>query len=332
MNLRRTLPSLIVLTLLAACGRADARDPVATPVSLEPTHPLRSVVPSLSTVPAPCATTIDVNGTEVQLFHAAGGGCIQPDQLRAYRCGDDVDPVIEAVGLRFLGGMFAMTVPSLPAGAELLGKGGHRDIFAVPGDRPTLYVRSDGEVQRWLTLVRPPDSLPRALFLGDSITLGSRGAIVRALPGWGTGFRAQIGRTTSEGIEVARTLHDVFDQDVVVVELGTNESTAEGFPDRVRGMLDLVDPARLVVWVTVHRDLPFVPELNDDIVAAMRSLPNGAVADWNFLATPDDVISDGVHPSDRGKEVIASLLSRLLVRWHDAATGHGATACAPPAA
>jgi len=322
----------LTLALLAACGQAGARDVVRTPASLEPTHPLRSVVPSLSTIPEPCPTTEDVDGTAVQYFHSPGGGCIQPDQLRAYRCGDDVDPVIEAVGLRFLGGMFAMTVPQLPANATLVGKGAHEEIFAAPGDRPTIYVRSDGELQRWLTIVEPPDTLPRALFLGDSITVGSRGAIVRALPGWGTAFRAQVGRTTAEGVDVAKTLHDVLDQDVVVVELGTNESTSEGFPDRVQSMLDLVDPARFVVWVTVHRDLPFVPELNEDIFSAMRSVPNGAVADWNFVVTPDDLISDGVHPTDHGKELMASLLSRLLVRWHDAATGEGATACAPPAA
>jgi hypothetical protein len=97
-------------------------------------------------------------------------------------------------------------------------------------------------------------------------------------------------------------------------------------------MLSVVGAARLVVWVTVHRDLTFVDELNDDILTAMRSIPNGVVADWNGAVTPDDLISDGVHPTDAGKELMASLLSRLLTRWSDAANGDGAVACAPPLA
>jgi hypothetical protein len=93
-------------------------------------------------------------------------------------------------------------------------------------------------------------------------------------------------------------------------------------------MLQTVGQGRLVVWVTVHRDLEFVPDLNTDITKAMAALPNGVVADWNAVVTPEDLVSDGVHPDDQGKTLMASLLSGLLTRWSDAASGRGATACA----
>jgi hypothetical protein len=328
-NVRSLIAALLLVVLGAACGRAGAQNPTPAGGAV-PTHVFRTVVPSLSTVPAPCPSSTTAGGTPVTLFVAPGGGCIRPDQLRQFGCSDQVDPMIEAAGLRFLGGTFSMVVSGVPDDAALVGRGGGEDVYVVPGDRPTLYVAADGRVQRWLTVGSPPAGAPRALFVGDSITVGSRGAIVRALPGWETGFHAAVGRTTDQGTAAARTVRDMGNVDVVVVELGTNEGTAEGFPVRIQQMLSVVGGARLVVWVTVHRDLPIVPELNDDIVAAMRSIPNGTIADWNGAVTAEDLVGDGVHPTDRGKELMAGLLRRPLTRWADAATGAGAAACAPP--
>jgi len=323
---------LALLVLAAACSRAGASDPNASHAvpSVVPTHPFRSVVPSLSSVPTPCPSpSSSRNGVEVTYFDSPGGGCIAADQLRQYRCGSTVDPVIEAGGVRFLGGRFAMLAPGLPAGAGLIGHGAGEDLFVAPGDRPTLYVRGDdGRIFRWL-LVLDGSSDPHALFVGDSITVGSRAAIVRALPGWTASFHAEVGRNTDQGVEAARTVHDIGSLDAVVVELGTNESTAEGFPDRIARMLSVVRDARLIVWVTVHRDdLSFVDELNSDIDAGMEGLPNGAIADWASVVRPEDLVSDGVHPDDQGKQLMGSLLADVLTRWHDAATGLGATACA----
>ncbi len=308
---------------LAACDRAGAQR------ADEPTHAFRTTVPELSTIPAPCATSSSSGGVEVRLFHAPGGGCVRQDQLREFRCTSGDDPVIEAGGLRFLGGTFAMPVSGVPADARLLGRNSLGEVDIRPGGRPTLYVTSADGVERWLTLVTPPDGLADALFLGDSIMVGSRRAVVRALPGWATEFRARVSRTTDEGIDVARTLPDVSDHDVVVVELGTNESLAEEFPALVQRMLSIVGSARLVVWVTVHRDMEITPELDADIESAMRDIPNGIVVDWNAAVTLDDLLADGVHPTDAGKALMAHLLAGPLQRWHDAATGHGAVACAP---
>jgi lysophospholipase L1-like esterase len=319
------------LAVIVALGAAalTACDPAGAQRADEPTHAFRTTVPELSTIPAPCPTSSTSGSVEVRLFHAPGGGCVRQDLLREFRCTSQDDPVIEAGGLRFLGGTFAMPVSGLPADARLLGRNSLEEVDIRPGGRPTLYVTTADGVERWLTLVAPPDGLADALFLGDSIMVGSRRAVVRALPGWATEFRAKVSRTTDEGIDVARTLHDMSDHDVVVVELGTNDSLAEGFRARVQRLLSIVGSAPLIVWVTVHRDMEITPELDADIESAMRDLPNGLVVDWNAAVTSDDVLADGVHPTDAGKVLMARLLAGPLQRWNDAATGHGAVACAP---
>src|SRR4051812_16960549 len=185
---------MAVAVFAAACGRVGAGPHITGTPSIEPTHVFRSVVPSLSTVPTPCPSpTSNAAGVEVTYFDAPNGGCIAAEQLRQYRCGHTVDPVIEAGGLGVLGGRVAVMGNGLPAAAGPIGHGGGQDLFVAPGDRPTLYVRTDdGRIRRWLT-VPGASAQPQALVVGDSITVGSRAAIVRALPGWSVAFRAQVG-------------------------------------------------------------------------------------------------------------------------------------------
>src|SRR6266516_4587664 len=79
-------------------------------------------------------------GVDVRLFRAPGGGCVRQDQLREFRCTPQDDPVIEAGGLRFLGGTFAMPVSQVSVDARLLGRNSLEEVDIRPGDRPTLFV------------------------------------------------------------------------------------------------------------------------------------------------------------------------------------------------
>jgi lysophospholipase L1-like esterase len=165
-------------------------------------------------------------------------------------------------------------------------------------------------------------------FLGDSIMVAARGDVAQALPAWTSRFNARIGRDTAEGIRVASGL-PLGGVDALVIELGTNQSTADGFPTLARRLLDIVRDVPLVVWVTVHRELDFVAEINADIGRATGDAPNTVVADWDNAVQLDGLLPDGVHPTEVGRQVMASLLSGPLDRWYLAATGRGDTACAP---
>jgi hypothetical protein len=290
---------------------------------------LASAVPSLDTTPGPCPTSAGTGRPGIVLFDGPGGGCIRPDQMEAFRCRSVDDPVLAIAGLRFLGGRFAAPVPTLPAEARVLGRSASTVVFVVPGHLPRVFVRTGTRLERWLAVPRLPRSAsPRALFLGDSIMVASRPEVTQALPDWTREFNSRVGRGMSEGIRVASRL-PLDGVDAAVIELGTNQSTADGFPTLARRLLSIVRDVPLVVWVTVHRDLDFVSEINADIGRAAGEAPNAVVADWNQAVPSDGLLSDGIHPTDVGKQVMATLLSGPLERWHLAATGRGDTACAP---
>src|SRR5437763_5564312 len=240
----------LALVLLAAC-----RTEVA------PGNLLATAVPTLSSSPGPCPRVVASSGAP-RRFDGPGGGCISADQMAEYRCGSGSDPLLQIAGHRFLGGRLAVPVGRLPAEARVLGRSGSESVSVRPGDPATVYVRRAGALERWLAVVPPGPGSPTALLVGDSITVGSHRAVARALPGWTPRVIAEVGRNTVWGIqEVDR--RGLGDADAVVVELGTNDNTADGYQALVGRMLTLVGRARIVIWVTVHRDLPFVPEIND---------------------------------------------------------------------
>jgi lysophospholipase L1-like esterase len=293
-----------------------------------PANVLATAVPTLSASPGPCPEALTTEPSSPLRFDAPGGGCIAADQMAEYRCGPDADPVLVIAGRRFLGGTFGVPVRRLPQEARLLGRARSETIFARPGEPATVYVRRAGALERWVAVAPQGPGSPTVLLVGDSIMVGSHRAVARALPEWTPRVIAKVGRNTTQGIqEVAR--RGVLGADAVVVELGTNDNTAEGYPALVRRMLSLVRSAHLVIWVTVHRDLPFVSEINDDIRRLVADLPNAVVADWAGAVTPADLLSDGIHPSDQGKRLMADLLSTPLERWYLAARGRGDAVCVP---
>ena len=65
------------------------------------------------------------------------------------------------------------------------------------------------------------------------------------------------------------------------------------------------------------------------LLPALMLISSAALADWVGVVRPEDLLADGIHPSDQGKRVMAALLSTPLERWYLAATGRGDAACAP---
>lgn len=109
--------------------------------------------------------------------------------------------------------------------------------------------------------------------------------------------------------------------DLWVVALGTNDvsagSDAESFGSAVASVLDSIPPDAPVVWVdlwlrdrraeTVEANLV----LRD--VLAGRSAPTAVVSWYSAAAAPGNVIRDGVHLTDEGRERFAREISAVVV-------------------
>ena len=65
--------------------------------------------------------------------------------------------------------------------------------------------------------------------IGDSILDGGRDAVEAGLADWSLTLDAEVGRSSSSGVALAQEAAEQ-DADAVVMELGTNDSSADGVP------------------------------------------------------------------------------------------------------
>jgi hypothetical protein len=322
---------LIALLVATACDAATAGAPSLTP---GPQQPTPSVGPdgALLVPRDRCDVSAAEQGsTIVEVVRQADGSCLSPKHAIAYRCDPSFDPVlaltIESLPHRFLGGPYAVSVPTLPDDVRALGITSMGGLY-LSADERRLYVEAGGRIERWLTLPDPNriDLPPSAFMIGDSILDGGQDAIVAGLPDWTVGIDALIGRGSGGGVSVAESIPQP-PPDVVLVELGVNDADPAVFAANAARILAAVGGAELVVWVTAHGPELAVPGVDRAIVAAMGAIPNGAIVDWDRLVPPDALSSDGVHP-DAGQEgLLAGFVDPFLESWMLAATGRGATRC-----
>lgn len=262
----------------------------------------------------------------ITVFQGPDGECIPRERLVGYRC-EGADPLVvfDAGGdseRRFLGGAFTVPVPSLPDGAEVVGVGDGAQLVSVPDDPRRLYTVRGSSVWRWLALPdtsRLPEP-PQAFMLGDSLLDGGAPAIVAALPDWTLEIDASNGRGSASGAAIAesRTAED----QVAVVELGTNDRSAEVFASNTARILAALHDVPLVLWQNVQGPPDVVPA--DEINAVIETLAgrrtNVAVADWD-AAVPEEYLGDGVHPDPEHQDAMATVIAPMLQRWRLAAIG-----------
>jgi hypothetical protein len=202
------------------------------------------------------------------------------------------------------------------------------EVFTVDLDAPWLFVRSHGTLSRWLPL--PKDAVgpetPRAFLVGDSILLGAEASVEAALPDWLLQFDDAVGRGSVGGVAPASDQAGLH-PDVVVVELGTNDEDPDVFREDMRQTLDSLRNVPLVVWQTAHGPRDAIPGVDAAIREELGRYPNTAIADWDAVATDDELSSDGIHPLP-GSTAIAELLAPFLRGWHEAAIAAGTSTCA----
>lgn len=298
-----------------------------------------SVPPAVSPAPAPAAGCADGPDLGRIAFVDPGGRCIPPTGLRLVQCDLDLPEVIVRWGgtdheRRYIGGPYRVAVRTLPAGAQEIGTSPTGlVVYGKSGAPGWLWVKDPLGLSRWLSL---PEAIPwegrapSAFFIGDSIAEGAQSYIAAALPDWTTGFDAVIGRPSSGGVTPAQTQGQADPlPDVVVVELGTNDQSADVFRANALAILDALRDVPLVVWQTAHGPMDTIPPIDAAIHDVVARYPNTAVADWDKYVTPDMLGSDGVHPVAAHEGAMAALEAPILEGWRAAVEGRGAAECLP---
>lgn len=264
--------------------------------------------------------------TRIVVYQGPDGTCIPRSRVVAYRCaGADPIVVFDAGGegeRRFLGGGFSVEVPRLPDAAEVIGVGDGAQLVSVSDEPRRLYTVRGSSIERWLAL--PAASAitdpPQVFMLGDSILDGGAPALVASLPDWTLEVDASNGRGTASGAAIAEGRAPP--EQVVVVELGTNDRNAASFASNASRILSAFRRAPLVLWQNVQGPPDVVPaaEINAELEGLAGRRPNVAIADWDG-GVPEEYLFDGVHPDTDHQDAVATLLTPLLQRWHDAVVG-----------
>jgi hypothetical protein len=342
----RLAPLAAAVTIaLGACdgSRAQAPPPLDPP-------PLES-----SQGGGACSQT-DVDGAAVVRFES-DGSCLPGDVMVLFRCSAGAVPVLRISSVAgpalFLGGSFAVPVKTLPAHVRFAGRGHGTEILIAdplppdpseaspsvspsadglpaPDAEPLVYVRHDGVTERWLRLEgrRTRNDLPILWLIGDSILDGGRDVLESRLADWNITLDAEVGRSSSSGVAPAQAAA-VQGADAVVVELGTNDSSANAFRSYLIDTLNSLAGVPLVIWQTAKgpEDGTNIPAVNATIREVVPTYPNVSLADWEAFVPPDALQEDGIHPAEGFEHLESDLLVPMLSEWRAILSAEGATSC-----
>jgi len=277
-----------------------------------------------------------------------------------YRCAPTAVPILRLSSVRgpslFLGGSFAVPVSTVPARVRFAGRAQGTEVLIAdpvlpspspsspvsvspsveheveqaPDPEPLVYVRQDGITERWLRLEgrRALNDPPIVWVIGDSILDGGRELVETELSNWSLTLDAEVGRSSSSSVSIAEGAVEQ-DADVVVIELGTNDSSASAFRGHLIETLDLLQSVPLVIWQTARgpEDDLTIPDVNAAIREVVPTYPNVAIADWESFVPDEALLEDGIHPDEGFQDLEAELLVPMLSRWRGALSRQGATSC-----
>lgn len=143
--------------------------------------------------------------------------------------------------------------------------------------------------------------------IGDSVMLGARHYLARALPG--VRVDAAVGRQFAEAPQRIGELRDqaALGQ-TVVLHLGTNGYIVER---HLRSALRLLRDRQRVVVVDVHADRRWTESNNEIVARVVGEFPNAVRVDWAALGrdNPHYFVSDGIHLNTAGMSALATALA-----------------------
>jgi len=149
---------------------------------------------------------------------------------------------------------------------------------------------------------RRPDGV---LLIGDSVMMGARDALERAIPG--ARVNTGVSRQFRDAIPVLRAARDARAlPQTVVVHLGTNGAfTTAQFSQ----LMQTIGPDSEVYFVTVSMPRPWQETVNADIFSDVPQWPNAHVLDWHSYADKRPwFFRDGIHLAGDGPAQYAQFI------------------------
>jgi GDSL-like Lipase/Acylhydrolase family len=175
-----------------------------------------------------------------------------------------------------------------------------------------------------LLVLGPPASagaLSRSLLVdGDSLALGTKPYLPRALGGWNVRQSVSVSRHANQGAAVLRTYGRSLPR-VIHVSLGTNDDprAVGAFRAAVDDVMDVAGDGRCVVWTNIVRPPAngrSYAGFNRVLARESKQRDNLIVVDWAKLARAHRSWfgSDGVHPVAAGYQARAKAIAKAVKR------------------
>lgn len=214
------------------------------------------------------------------------------------------------LGLLLLGGLavttaFACRPPSVAVANPHANPAAPHTSAAGVGAAPQAAAPAAGLA---LPPVMAPDS--NLLAVGDSVMLGARARLLRALPG--ITVDAEVGRQPRQSVAlVERYLSQNSDIQHAVIHIGTNGYILKS---DLRRLLGALKDARQVVVVNNFADRRWTDANNQLIAQIVPEFANASVMDWHQSATGNRqfFVQDGVHLTSEGITAYVRGIARSL--------------------
>ena len=165
--------------------------------------------------------------------------------------------------------------------------------------------------------------------VGDSITAGSRVALEEGFAGLGlddveidavSGRRMLVDGSISSGLDAVEEIAESDPPDLWVIALGTNDVgnyRADEYGPAVAELLAAVPLDAPLIWVDTYLDgrPDDSAAFNDVLRMSLAARGRATVVDWSAIATEDDVLADGVHPSELGVQAFSDRVIAAVDAW-----------------